>query len=66
MKVAGAASPLTIGGLANGLTYHLVVTAVNAAGESGASNEVSATPHATTGSGPAQRHPTLALSINAA
>src|SRR5262249_47257716 len=32
-------------GLSNGTTYHYQVTAINAAGESGKSGEVSATPH---------------------
>jgi alpha-tubulin suppressor-like RCC1 family protein len=65
-KITGAAAPLTISSLANGLTYYLVVTAVNTAGESNASLEVSATPHATSGGPGAERHPTLALSLSAA
>lgn len=39
------ATTYTNAGLANGTTYYFVVTAVNAAGESAASNVASATPH---------------------
>jgi len=63
-KIAGATSPQVIAGLANGVAYHLVVTALNASGEGLASQEAVGTPHATVTSGGAQRHPTLALSID--
>jgi len=43
-KVAGAASGQAITGLANGTTYHVVVTTVSAAGEGVVSDEVSVTP----------------------
>jgi hypothetical protein len=45
-KVADAVSPKTITGLTNGTTYYVVVTAVNAAGESAESSETSAVPSA--------------------
>jgi len=40
----GAASPLTVGGLANGVTYACTVLATNAVGSGSASAAVSATP----------------------
>jgi photosystem II stability/assembly factor-like uncharacterized protein len=43
-KVAGVASPFKLEGLANGTTYHIVVTAVNGAGESAPSQAASARP----------------------
>jgi fibronectin type 3 domain-containing protein len=43
-KITGATSGLVIPSLANGTTYHFVVTAVNLGGESVLSSEVSATP----------------------
>ena len=50
IKIAGAASPQAVTGLANGTPYFFVVTAVNANGESTESSQVSAT--ATTGGTP--------------
>lgn len=44
LRRSGVSSPHTESGLTGGVTYYLVVTAVNAAGESAASAEVSATP----------------------
>jgi fibronectin type 3 domain-containing protein len=46
-KVSGVQSPNVVSGLANGTPYYFVVTAVNAAGESGISAEKTATPSAT-------------------
>jgi 6-phosphogluconolactonase (cycloisomerase 2 family)/alpha-tubulin suppressor-like RCC1 family protein/fibronectin type 3 domain-containing protein len=43
-KLSGVTSGSVITGLTNGTTYYVVVTAVNASGESTASNEVTATP----------------------
>lgn len=43
-RIAGVTSPYTVTGLRNGATYYFVVTAVNAAGESPESDEVSARP----------------------
>lgn len=43
-RIAGVASPQSHTGLVNGITYFYVVTAVNMAGESVVSTEVSATP----------------------
>lgn len=45
-KVSSTASPKIITGLLNGTTYYVVVTAVNAVGESAVSAERSATPSA--------------------
>ena len=44
LRVAGATSPQTVGGLVNGTPYYFVVTAASASGESGPSFEVAATP----------------------
>ncbi|TAJ83081.1 MAG: fibronectin type III domain-containing protein [Gallionellaceae bacterium] len=44
-KIAGATSGNAITGLANGVTYYFVVTAVSAGGESPVSSEVSAKPN---------------------
>jgi len=46
-KVSGVQSPNVVSGLTNGTPYYFVVTAVNAAGESGISAEKTATPSAT-------------------
>jgi hypothetical protein len=43
-KIIGATSPFTQKGLTNGTIYYYVVTAVNTAGESPESSQVSATP----------------------
>lgn len=43
-KVGNLTGPGSVTGLSNGSTYHFVVTAVNAGGESPVSNEVSAMP----------------------
>lgn len=45
-QIVGVSSPYDHPGLNNGTTYHYRVTAVNAAGESALSNEISATPEA--------------------
>lgn len=50
-KIAGAASPKTITGLANGTHYYFVVTAKNGGGESSISTKVSATPSTYTDNG---------------
>ena len=42
-KVAGATSPAVLAGLADSTTYFVIVTAVNAAGESAASAQIAAT-----------------------
>lgn len=58
-KVSGIVSNLTTqSGLTNGTQYYFVVTAVNAAGESGASNQASATPTAFAPIGAAPAAPT--------
>jgi fibronectin type 3 domain-containing protein len=44
-KVTGATSPAIVPNLIRGVAYYFVVTAENAAGESGVSNEVSVTPN---------------------
>ena len=46
-RFAGVASPYAVTGLANGLTYYARLTAVNSAGESDVSAEVSSTPTST-------------------
>jgi len=43
-RITGATSPYTLTGLSNGTTYYWVVTAVNAAGESAPSPQVSCQP----------------------
>jgi hypothetical protein len=43
-KLSNVTSPYTHSALTNGTTYYYIVTAVNAAGESAASSQVSATP----------------------
>jgi len=43
-KIAGVVSPFTHDGLANGTTYYYIVTAVDARGESVASDQISAAP----------------------
>jgi sugar lactone lactonase YvrE len=50
-KVAGVSSSYRHSGLTNGTTYYYVLTAVNSAGESAPSTQVSATPAATTSPG---------------
>lgn len=45
-KVTGATSPAIVSNLIRGVAYFFVVTAENAAGESGVSNEVTVTPNA--------------------
>jgi fibronectin type 3 domain-containing protein len=45
-KVTGAISPASVPNLIRGVPYYFVVTAENAAGESGVSNEVTVTPNA--------------------
>ena len=47
--LSATSTPLTVDGLDNGTTYTFEVRAVNAAGESAASNQASATPAAGTG-----------------
>jgi fibronectin type 3 domain-containing protein len=51
-KATGATSPCVQAGLAPGITYYYIVTAVNSAGEGPASVEASATTNATPASGP--------------
>lgn len=46
--IIGVTSPYTHIGRTNGTTYYYIATAINASGESGASNQVSATPTAPT------------------
>lgn len=48
---SGAASPLTVSNLTNGISYSCSVTATNAAGTGAASSSVSVTPVAATGGG---------------
>lgn len=43
-KISGVSSPYTLGGLVNGTEYYIVLTAVNSAGESGASITLKACP----------------------
>lgn len=45
-KISGVTSPYTVTSLSSSTTYFYVVTAVSAGGESGVSNQVSATPSA--------------------
>ena len=64
-KITGATSPYNHTGLTNGTTYYYIVTAVNLAGESAASTQVSATPNATYLMGGAIQGLPLALSVAA-
>ena len=73
-KVAGiTGTSYTLTGLTNGTTYYFVVTSVNIAGESAASNQASATPTTgtvvnltpgTAASGTLQASPTASLTFN--
>lgn len=64
-KVSASASPKAVTGLANGVPYYFVVTAVNATLESVASSQVSATPSASVVPGPTFADTNLASCVTA-